>query len=74
MTQSEPYGLKREYGPAEFRGKPYCINADPGTFGHECQKPATWIGTKASGFQACFCDDCKANGYEAKGYVDWRPA
>ena len=23
-----------------------CHNAEPGTYGHECGKPATWIGGK----------------------------
>jgi hypothetical protein len=25
-----------------------CHNAQPGTYGHECGKPAEWLGTKAS--------------------------
>lgn len=56
-----------------------CHNAEPGTFGHECGKPATWIGTKkqapeahpAPAFRSGFCDDCKANGYEAKQFSQW---
>jgi len=51
-----------------------CHNAEPGTYGHECGKPAKWLGTGASGFQSGFCDDCKAHGYEAKGMVAWVPA
>ncbi len=49
----------------------HCHNAQPGTYGHECGKPATWIGTDSNGFQSGFCDDCKANGYEARG-LSWR--
>jgi long-chain acyl-CoA synthetase len=28
-----------------------CHNAEPGTFNHECGKPAVWIGIKPNGFQ-----------------------
>lgn len=48
-----------------------CHNAEPGTFGHECGKPATWIGTKPSGFRCGFCDDCQERGWEAKSYTRW---
>jgi hypothetical protein len=41
-----------------------CHNAEPGTFNHECGKPATFIGTRADGFTSGFCDACKANGWE----------
>ena len=54
-----------------------CHNAEPGTFGHECGKPATWIGraptthTRDGFHRVGFCDDCKANGYEAKQFGGW---
>jgi hypothetical protein len=48
-----------------------CHTAEPGTFGHECGKPATWIGTNAKGFACGFCDACKANGWEASSYTQW---
>lgn len=48
-----------------------CHNVEPGTFNHECGKPATWLGTKPNGFQCGFCDHCKRNGYEAQVYTDW---
>ena len=59
-----------------------CHNAEPGTFGHECGKPAVWIGTKANGYQSGFCDHCKRHGYEARGFnfpnhnapMTWKPA
>jgi hypothetical protein len=44
-----------------------CHNAEPGTFVHECGKPATWIGTSARGFRSGFCDQCKRQGHEATG-------
>lgn len=50
-----------------------CHNAQSGTFGHECGKPATWIGTKASGFRSGFCDHCKEHGDERHGFVAWEP-
>lgn len=49
----------------------FCHNAELGTYGHECGKPAVWVGTKANGFKSGFCDDCKRRGYEARGYISW---
>ncbi len=48
-----------------------CHNAEPGTFGHECGKPAKWIGTTASGYACGFCDECRKHGYEAKPVKTW---
>lgn len=48
-----------------------CHNAEPGTFGHECGKPATWIGTKSNGYRSGFCDNCKERGWEASAYSQW---
>ena len=51
-----------------------CHNAEPGTYGHECGKPAAWIGTNHKGFSSGFCDDCKRHGYEARDVIAWRRA
>lgn len=54
-----------------------CHDAQPGTYGHECGKPATWIGTKNTDegpFESGFCDNCKEHGYEARPYRAWRRA
>lgn len=48
-----------------------CHNANHGTYGHECGKPATWLGTSARGFVAGFCDDCKEHGDERHGIREW---
>lgn len=48
-----------------------CHNAEPGTYGHECGKPAVWIGTAKSGFKSGYCDDCKKRGYEARSVKEW---
>jgi hypothetical protein len=48
-----------------------CHNAEPGTYNHECGKPATWLGTKNNGFTSGFCNECKQYGYEAKAYTTW---
>jgi len=48
-----------------------CHNAQPGTFNHECGKPAQWVGTKRNGFQTCFCDACRRFGYEARAIGIW---
>lgn len=50
-----------------------CHNANTGTYNHECGKPATWIGTKANGWQSGFCDKCKESGDEARPMVKWTP-
>lgn len=50
-----------------------CHNAEPGTYGHECGKPATWLGRRAGGDWSGYCDDCKANGYEARECRAWTP-
>lgn len=44
-----------------------CRNAQRGTFGHECGKPATWTGTSAGGHASGFCDQCKKQGDERHG-------
>lgn len=48
-----------------------CHNSEPGTFNHECGKPANWIGTNANGFKSGFCSECKESGYEARTVVRW---
>ena len=48
-----------------------CHNSQPGTFGHECGKPAVWIGANSNAFRSGFCDQCKNTGYEAKFVVSW---
>ena len=48
-----------------------CHNSQPGTYGHECGKPARWIGTKASGFKSGFYSECKETGYEARPVIAW---
>ena len=48
-----------------------CHNAQPGTYGHECGKPAEWIGTTDTGFRCGYCDKCKRHGWEAKDCVQW---
>lgn len=66
MSKSTAYGFRDD-------GTARCINAEPGTFNHECGKPATWIGTAASGSRACFCDACKAGGWDARRMREWEP-
>jgi len=54
-----------------------CHNAEPGTFGHECGKPAKWLGGKPSLdkpggiFWSGYCDDCMGNGSEARTAKFW---
>ena len=51
-----------------------CHNANYGTYGHECGKPATWIGQNAKGFRSGFCDHCKEHGDEARRIRQWERA
>ena len=48
-----------------------CHNAEPGTFGHECGKPAQWLGTFANGFTSGFCGQCKDSGHDARWVLSW---
>ena len=48
-----------------------CHNANRGTFGHECGRPAAWIGVKPNGYHSGFCEECKDHGDEAKFFVEW---
>lgn len=48
-----------------------CHNANRGAYGHECGKPATWIGTTRNGFRSGFCCHCKEHGDEARACVTW---
>ena len=59
------------YGYHSDSGESRCINVNPGTFGHECNKPANNVGIKASGFRAMFCDQCRATGHEARDIQGW---
>lgn len=71
-----PYGFPTSHtrvDPALGRPWPRCINAEPGTFGHECGKSAAFIGTKlGTGAQACFCGEYKECGDEARGFGEWQ--
>ena len=48
-----------------------CHNAEKGSFNHECEQPAEWLGTDRWGWSCGFCDDCRHNGYEAKDMIIW---
>lgn len=69
--------VQLEGGKPEWNGtyrdveRDVCRNAEPGTFNHECGKPATWTGTRANGSVMRFCDHCKMHGYEATGFIAW---
>ena len=50
-----------------------CHNAEPGTYVHECRRPAVFIGTAKNGFQSGFCADCRENGWEARQFTCFEP-
>jgi hypothetical protein len=48
-----------------------CSNAEPGTFNHECGKPAHhavtyWSDTFDDWFTTFYCHHCLENGYEGR--------
>ena len=56
-----------------------CSFAYPGTYGHECGRPSTWVGRKPSEhtvsgvFFAHRCDECKdARGQDNIGVSQWQ--
>jgi len=55
--------------PCAIDGK--CHNTEPGTFNHECGRPAVWIGENAKGSRSGYCEDCRHHGYEARRAVRW---
>lgn len=68
------YIRRPPYGWQERKdGDHRCVNSQRGSYGHECGHPAEWIGTKANGFRAMFCDHCKEHGDERHGQ-SWEPA
>lgn len=48
-----------------------CTNAEPGTFNHECGKPAAFLGRHPSGHVQAFCADCRRRGWEARRVESW---
>ena len=69
MTKFE---IKRPGNLYAVDGK--CHNANHGTGGHECGKPATWVAVFVNAGHVTgsgFCDDCKEHGYERHGAIRW---
>lgn len=55
------------------RTVPACSNSEPGTFNHECGRPAIWRGFHRNGHVQLFCDACHCTGHEAAFVVRWEP-
>lgn len=49
-----------------------CHNSNPGTYGHECGKPAEWVATNGHGFSMGFCGRCREHGRERLDFSQWR--
>jgi predicted ester cyclase len=49
-----------------------CTNSEPGTFNHECGRPAEFTGTHPSGHRQNFCAACRTNGHEARTVTRWQ--
>jgi hypothetical protein len=58
-------------GQGAYATDGHCHNSEPGTYNHECGRPAIWIGTDANGWQSGFCDECKRHGFEARLVIKW---
>lgn len=74
-----PLGFPRQawtdFCPVNWRDRPIvprCVNSEPGTYGHECGRDATTVGTHPDGHESCYCDRCAAHGIEARRAVDLR--
>jgi len=50
-----------------------CHNANRGTYGHECGKPAVFSAENTTGFRSGFCFRCRVGGDEARGFHGWQP-
>lgn len=50
-----------------------CHNAQSGSYGHECGKPAEVIGVTATGYRSGYCGWCKVSGDETRTVVRWEP-
>lgn len=53
---------------ASYAGDGLCHSAARGSYGHECRKPATHIGTNDMAFRTGICAKCLENGIETAGY------
>lgn len=51
-----------------YAGDGLCHSAARGSYGHECGKPATHIGTNSNAFRTGFCVACIGAGIETSGF------
>lgn len=52
-----------------YAGDGKCHSAPRGSYGHECSKPATHIGTNANAWRTGICSECLAAGIETAGFT-----
>lgn len=57
-----------QFNIRDYAGDGLCHNSEPGTFGHECGKPAEYIGTNGNAFRTGFCAKCVSRGSEARAF------
>jgi hypothetical protein len=62
--------MKRQYQFAtnSYAGDGKCHCSARGSYGHECGKPATHIGTNSNAFRTGFCAECIMAGIETGGF------
>jgi hypothetical protein len=59
---------KYQFALNSYAGDGLCHSASRGSYGHECGKPATHIGTNGNAFRTGFCAACIAAGIETSGF------
>lgn len=68
-----PYGFPSSFS-RQLAGTdllwPRCVNAESGTYGHECGQPARYIGLSGDR-AATFCAFCRMHGHDAAKVQTW---
>jgi len=60
--------LQFQFKIKDYAGDGFCHNAQRGSYGHECGKPAEYIGTNDNAFRTGFCAHCAKYGDESFKY------
>lgn len=61
--------MKYQFAIDTYAGDGKCHSAPRGSYGHECRRPATHIGTNKNAFRTGFCAECIANNIETSGFT-----
>lgn len=61
--------MKYQFALDTYAGDGKCHSAPRGTYGHECGKPATHLGTNKNAWRTGFCAECIAANIETSGFT-----